>query len=281
MASGSSARTRSQTEALWRQNKQQAGGTATTAASPATPSPPSTSRSGTSRASCSAPASSTCSAARSTRSCRRSPRATPTTSRSRRWSRRPQEWVAPGLHGVKVGFGKRGNARLGYEHDRDVEYIKAMREGLGPTSMIMIDCGWNVKWDVTDAVRRVQAFEEYDLHWIEEPLGAWDPEGYAQPARQDDDAHRLWREGVGPRGVRARARHGHRRRGRHRSGPRRGHHRLQEGHRALRVLPPPGERPCLVERDRHGREPGHQLQHAVVPSCSSSSRCATRCSTTS
>jgi L-alanine-DL-glutamate epimerase-like enolase superfamily enzyme len=29
------------------------------------------------------------------------------------------------------------------------------------------------------AVRRVQAFEEYDLTWIEEPLGAWDPEGYA------------------------------------------------------------------------------------------------------
>jgi L-alanine-DL-glutamate epimerase-like enolase superfamily enzyme len=24
----------------------------------------------------------------------------------------------------------------------------------------------------------VQAFDEYDLHWIEEPLGAWDPEGY-------------------------------------------------------------------------------------------------------
>ena len=54
-----------------------------------------------------------------------------------------------------------------------------MREGLGPEQMIMIDCGWNVKWDVMTAVRRVQAFEEYGLHWIEEPLGAWDPEGYA------------------------------------------------------------------------------------------------------
>ncbi len=28
------------------------------------------------------------------------------------------------------------------------------------------------------AVRRVQAFEEYGLHWIEEPLMEWDPEGY-------------------------------------------------------------------------------------------------------
>jgi L-alanine-DL-glutamate epimerase-like enolase superfamily enzyme len=90
-----------------------------------------------------------------------------------------REWVAPGLHGVKVGFGKRGDARLGYDHDRDVEYMRRMREGLGPEQLIMIDCGWNVRWDVTTAVRRVRAFDEYGLHWIEEPLGAWDPEGYA------------------------------------------------------------------------------------------------------
>ena len=89
-----------------------------------------------------------------------------------------QEWVAPGLKGVKVGFGKRGDARLGYEHDRDVEYIRRMREGLGPDQLIMIDCGWNVKWDVSTAIRRVQAFEEHGLHWIEEPLLEWDPEGY-------------------------------------------------------------------------------------------------------
>jgi L-alanine-DL-glutamate epimerase-like enolase superfamily enzyme len=89
-----------------------------------------------------------------------------------------QEWVAPGLHGVKVGLGKRGNARLGYEHDRDVEYMRRMREGLGEKAMIMLDCGWAIKWDVMTAVRRVQAFEEYDLTWIEEPLMEWDPEGY-------------------------------------------------------------------------------------------------------
>jgi L-alanine-DL-glutamate epimerase-like enolase superfamily enzyme len=90
-----------------------------------------------------------------------------------------QEWVAPGLQGVKVGFGKRGNARLGFEHDRDVEYMRRMREGLGPAAMLMIDCGWAIKWDVMTAVRRVRAFEEHGLHWIEEPLGEWDPEGYA------------------------------------------------------------------------------------------------------
>ena len=72
-----------------------------------------------------------------------------------------KEWVSTGLQGVKVGFGKRGNARLGYEHDRDVEYVRAMREGLGPDLAIMIDCGIAVRWDVNAAVKRVRAMEEY------------------------------------------------------------------------------------------------------------------------
>jgi L-alanine-DL-glutamate epimerase-like enolase superfamily enzyme len=90
-----------------------------------------------------------------------------------------QEWLSGGLQGVKTGFGKRGDARLGYEHDRDVEYVRAMRKGIGDDKMLMIDCGIAVKWDVTDAVRRCRDMEEYDLTWVEEPLGAWDPEGYA------------------------------------------------------------------------------------------------------
>ncbi len=90
-----------------------------------------------------------------------------------------QGWLATGLQGVKVGFGKRGDAHLGYEHDRDVAYVRAMREGIGPDRSLMIDLGHAVQWDVATAVRRVQAFEEFGIAWIEEPLGAWDPEGYA------------------------------------------------------------------------------------------------------
>ena len=90
-----------------------------------------------------------------------------------------QEWLSTGLQGMKVGFGKRGDARLGYEHNRDVEYVKSIREGIGADKQIMIDCGIAVTWDVSTAVKRVQAFDEYDIAWIEEPLGAWDPEGYA------------------------------------------------------------------------------------------------------
>ena len=89
------------------------------------------------------------------------------------------EWLSTGLQGVKTGFGKRGSARLGYDHDRDVAYVKAIREAIGPDRMLMIDNGIAIRWDVTDAVRRMRDMEEYDLAWVEEPLGAWDPEGYA------------------------------------------------------------------------------------------------------
>lgn len=90
-----------------------------------------------------------------------------------------REWLATGLQGMKVGFGKRGDARLGYEHDRDVDYVRAMREAIGPDKMLMIDLGFAISWDVSTAVKRVQAFDDYDIDWVEEPLGAWDPEGYA------------------------------------------------------------------------------------------------------
>jgi L-alanine-DL-glutamate epimerase-like enolase superfamily enzyme len=87
-------------------------------------------------------------------------------------------WVSTGLQGLKVGFGKRGDARLGYEHDRDVDYVRRVREAIGPGKLLMIDLGVAVTWDPETAIARVRAFEEHDLHWIEEPLGHWDPDGY-------------------------------------------------------------------------------------------------------
>lgn len=89
-------------------------------------------------------------------------------------------WVAGGLRGVKVGFGKKGDAHLGYEHDRDVEFVRRLREAIGPDAMMMIDLGVAVYWNPSTAIHRVRAFEENDLTWIEEPLGPWDPEGYAR-----------------------------------------------------------------------------------------------------
>ncbi len=110
--------------------------------------------------------------------CRPSPRAHAHYKSIPEMAEETAQWVSTGLQGLKTGFGKRGSARLGYDHDRDVAYVKAMRKVLGD-KMLMIDNGIAIKWDVTDAVRRARAMEEYNLSWIEEPLGAWDPEGYA------------------------------------------------------------------------------------------------------
>lgn len=90
-------------------------------------------------------------------------------------------WVQDhGAAGIKVGFGKRGDARLGSEEGRDVAFVAALRRELGPGKSIMIDIGAAIHWDVRTAIRRTLAFEDFGIAWIEEPLGADDPEGYAE-----------------------------------------------------------------------------------------------------
>ena len=82
-----------------------------------------------------------------------------------------------GYIGVKIGMGKRGDARLGYELARDIEFVGLLREAVGPDAMIMMDRGQSLVWDVGDAIRRTQAFERHDLKWIEEPLEPEDVQG--------------------------------------------------------------------------------------------------------
>jgi L-alanine-DL-glutamate epimerase-like enolase superfamily enzyme len=110
-------------------------------------------------------------------------------------------WLESGLTGVKVGFGKLGDAHLGFDHRRDVDFMRALREAIGPDKRIMIDCGVRNRWTVAEAVRRVRAFEEYGLDWIEEPLGADDPEGYAQLRRATATSIAYGEREFGPRGV--------------------------------------------------------------------------------
>lgn len=83
-----------------------------------------------------------------------------------------------GYIGVKVGMGKRGDTRLGYEIDRDAEFVRLLREAIGPDGWIMMDRGQHLPWDVSEAIARTRAFEEYDLRWIEEPLEPTDVEGF-------------------------------------------------------------------------------------------------------
>jgi L-alanine-DL-glutamate epimerase-like enolase superfamily enzyme len=83
-----------------------------------------------------------------------------------------------GYQGVKVGMGKKGEARLGYEHDRDVAFVGGVREAIGPQALLMMDRGQSLAWDVGTAITRTRAFAEHGLYWMEEPLEPTDTEGF-------------------------------------------------------------------------------------------------------
>jgi L-alanine-DL-glutamate epimerase-like enolase superfamily enzyme len=88
-----------------------------------------------------------------------------------------------GYIGVKVGMGKHGDARLGYDFARDVQFVRDLRAACGPDALIMMDRGQALPWDIGDAIRRTNAFEEEGLKWIEEPLEPDDVQGYRQLRR--------------------------------------------------------------------------------------------------
>ena len=80
--------------------------------------------------------------------------------------------------GIKIAFGKNGDADLGRDPLRDVRCIALIREALGPRPRIMVDIGARVNWTVEAAIGRARSFEPYDVDWLEEPLGADNPPGY-------------------------------------------------------------------------------------------------------
>ncbi len=75
-----------------------------------------------------------------------------------------------GFKGFKIGMGKRGDAHLGYDIARDVDFVRQLREQAGPDAMIMMDRGKKLSWTLDEAIRRVKGFEEHGLTWIEEPF---------------------------------------------------------------------------------------------------------------
>ena len=84
-----------------------------------------------------------------------------------------------GFQGCKLGLGKKGDARLGVEVDRDVELLRLLRERIGPGPMVMWDRGVNtLTWDVSFALRLTAALEEHGLTWMEEPFEPEDVDGF-------------------------------------------------------------------------------------------------------
>jgi mandelate racemase len=78
--------------------------------------------------------------------------------------------IASGFRAIKI---KVGDGDLG----RDVNSVGAVRNILGPHVKLMVD--FNQSLDITEAIRRIEALEPFDLHWVEEPVRAEDHRGHA------------------------------------------------------------------------------------------------------
>lgn len=87
-------------------------------------------------------------------------------------------FVAQGYTAVKVGFGKKGEARLGQDPARDLAFVAATRAAIGDDVDFMVDIGYKVRWEVAQAIRMVREMECYRIRWIEDPLPKDDWDGY-------------------------------------------------------------------------------------------------------
>src|SRR3546814_17433085 len=54
----------------------------------------------------------------------------------------------------------------------DIARIAGVRKAIGPNTKLMIDA--NLAYSLEDATRAIQAFEEFDIFWFEEPLYWYD-----------------------------------------------------------------------------------------------------------
>ena len=79
--------------------------------------------------------------------------------------------------------------KLRFHHDdwrADMATVAAVRDAVGAEVELMVDAnqGWRMpgdltpRWDVETAAACARALEEYDVHWLEEPLPTDDPDAY-------------------------------------------------------------------------------------------------------
>jgi L-alanine-DL-glutamate epimerase-like enolase superfamily enzyme len=81
-------------------------------------------------------------------------------------------WVETGYQAIKFGW-----EPMGQSEALDMELVRGARAGVGNDTMLFIDAG--CVWDARTALRRAEAFAEFKIEWLEEPLRPGDVEGYA------------------------------------------------------------------------------------------------------
>jgi mandelate racemase len=79
--------------------------------------------------------------------------------------------VEAGFRGIKIKLGD-GDV------EKDVATVAGVRKLIGPKVALMVD--YNQSLNPTEACDRIARIAEYDIHWVEEPVGAEDLEGHAR-----------------------------------------------------------------------------------------------------
>lgn len=82
-----------------------------------------------------------------------------------------RKWREAGYGAVKFGW-----EPMGQSEKLDIELVQGAREGVGENGTLLIDAG--CIWDARTALRRAQAFSQFKIEWLEEPLRQADVEGY-------------------------------------------------------------------------------------------------------
>lgn len=78
-----------------------------------------------------------------------------------------------GFTAIKFGWGP-----MGRSEEEDIELVRQAKRGAGPDVQILVDAGQ--VWDWKTALQRAEAFTEFDIGFLEEPLQPQDFEGYKE-----------------------------------------------------------------------------------------------------
>jgi L-alanine-DL-glutamate epimerase-like enolase superfamily enzyme len=81
-----------------------------------------------------------------------------------------RRWMKAGYSAIKFGW-----EPMGQSEALDLELVRGAREGAGDATLL-IDAG--CVWDARTALRRAEAFAEFNIGWLEEPLRPDDVDGY-------------------------------------------------------------------------------------------------------
>jgi len=82
-----------------------------------------------------------------------------------------QRWCDAGYRAIKFGWEPMGESEA-----LDIQLVEGARQGMNDENTLLIDAG--CVWDARTALKRAQAFHEYSIGWLEEPLEQDDLEGY-------------------------------------------------------------------------------------------------------